>query len=238
MPIIKILLSGGTDFFIVGLKDKKLIESIALTFYASLVATAIGIFFGIPLGYVFAKYNFPFKNLFEAIVDIPVVIPHTAAGIALLTVFGRRTFIGSMFDSVGISFLNSKSGIILAMTYVSIPFLVNQVKEGFKKIDSNLENVSRTLGANKLKTFFRISLPLVKTDIFSGSIMMWARGISEFGAIIILTYNPKVISTLIYDRFESFGLKHSSPSVAFLLFIIVILFIIFRLLAGRKREDA
>ncbi len=234
-PILKIF--TNLNFFQIFslFKDKDLTSSILMTLYASLFATFFGIVGGIPLGYILANYDFPLKKLVEAFIDIPVVIPHTAAGIALLTVFGRNAFFGKIFSAAGIKFVNEFPGIVLAMLYVSVPFLINHAKEGFKKVDKELEAVSRTLGASKFTTFTKISLPLIKGDIISGSIMMWARGISEFGAVVILAYNPKVISTLIYDRFESFGLRSSAPSVAFLLLLIISIFLILRMITGRRK---
>ncbi len=235
LPILKILANLGNSSLFAFFRDSELMSSISMTLYASLIATLLGIFGGIPLGYILANYEFPFKRAIEAFIDIPVVIPHTAAGIALLTVFGRNAFLGKFFYLFGIKFVNEVPGIILAMTYVSVPFLINHAKEGFKKVDKELEAVSRTLGASKFTTFMKITLPLIKGDIVSGSLMMWARGISEFGAIVILAYNPKVISTLIYDRFESFGLRSSAPSVAFLLLLIITIFVILRIITDRKR---
>jgi molybdate/tungstate transport system permease protein len=236
LPIVKIIGAGGFGFIIDGFKDKELLNSIYLTIYTSLFATFLGLLFGIPTGYILAKYDFRFKTIIEAIIDIPVVIPHTAAGIALLTILGRHFFLGKIFDSIGIKFINETAGIIVAMVYVSIPFLINQVKEGFKNLDSEIENVSRSLGANSFNTFIRVLIPSVKSNIIAGSIMMWARGISEFGAIIIIAYNPKIISTLIYERFETSGLRSSSPAVAFLLFIIILVFLLLRLISNKKRR--
>ncbi len=235
-PIIKILSNGGFDFIITGLRDKELLRSIYLTIYASAFATFFGILLGIPTGYILAKFEFPLKSVVEAIIDIPVVIPHTAAVIALLTILGKHFFIGKMFNMIGIRFINESAGIIIAMTYVSIPFLINHVKEGFKHLDPELENVSRSLGANSFTTFVRILIPSVKSNIFAGSTMMWARGISEFGAIIIIAYNPKIISTLIYERFETSGLKSSSPAVAFLLLIIILIFLFLRIITNRRKD--
>ena len=235
LPILTILSNLLSTNIFSFFKDSELINSISMTIYASLIATIFGIFGGIPLGYILANYDFPLKKTVEAFIDIPVVIPHTAAGIALLTVFGRNAVLGKLFSFLGVKFVNEVPGIILAMIYVSVPFLINHVKEGFKKVDRELEAVSRTLGASKFTTFMKVSLPLVKGDIISGSIMMWARGISEFGAIVILAYNPKVISTLIYDRFESFGLRSSAPSVAFLLLLIITVFVVLRIITDRKK---
>ncbi len=236
LPIVKIIGNGGFGFLIQGFKDRELLHSIYLTIYASLFSTLLGLIFGIPAAYILAKYDFPLKTIVEAIIDIPVVIPHTAAGIALLTVLGKHFFIGKLFDSIGIRFINETAGIIIGMTYVSIPFLINQAKEGFKNLNPEIENVARTLGASKYNVFTKILIPSIKNNITAGSIMMWARGISEFGAIVIIAYNPKIISTLIYERFETSGLRASSPAVAFLLVIIILIFILLRVISNKKND--
>jgi len=111
------------------------------------------------------------------------------------------------------------------MLFVSIPFLIDSAKEGFKKVDVRLEKVSRTLGASPWQAFFRISLPLAWRSILAGGIMMWARGISEFGAVVILAYHPMIASTLIFERFETYGLTYSRPIAVLLILICLIIFI-------------
>ncbi len=171
--------------------------------------------------------------MLEGIIDIPVVVPHTAAGIALLFVFGRNFLIGKAFANLGISFVDSLAGIVIAMLFISVPFLINSAKEGFNKVDVRLEKVSRSLGASAWQTFTRVTLPLAWRSILSGNIMMWARGISEFGAVIILTYYPMTAPTLIYQRYETLGLSYSQPVAALLIIICVVSFILLRWLAYR-----
>jgi molybdate/tungstate transport system permease protein len=192
---------------------------------------------GVPLAYLLSRYNFPGKRVLEGIVDIPVVVPHTAAGIALLFVFGRNFLIGKAFGGLGISFIDSLAGIVIAMLFVSVPFLINSAKEGFNKVDLRLEKVSRSLGASAWQTFTRITLPLTWRSILSGNIMMWARGISEFGAVIILTYYPMTAPTLIYERFQTLGLSYSQPVAAILIMVCVIAFIVLRWLAYRGGKN-
>jgi molybdate/tungstate transport system permease protein len=124
-----------------------------------------------------------------------------------------------------------------------MPFLVNEVKEGFRSIDVKLEKVARSLGSSPARTFFRVSLPLNFNHLISGSLMMWARGLSEFGAVIILAYHPMTASVLIYERFTSFGLKYSSPVAAIMVITSLIVFIFLTLInrknsiEGREKEN-
>ena len=201
-------------------------SSILLTLRASLWATIAALFTGVPLAFLLARKTFRGKKLIEGIVDIPVIIPHTAAGIALLTIWGRHSLLSK---TTGLNIIGTEIAIAMGMFFVSVPFLVNAVKEGFKLIDERYEKTAITLGATPWKAFLTISLPMVRKSIVSGSIMMWGRGISEFGAIIILAYHPMVAPVLIFERFQNFGLKYAIPVTALLILISLVIFIIVRI---------
>ena len=237
IPLGKMIFGSDPGILWETLTDGQVISSIWLTLYSALIATGVGCVLGVPLAYLLSRYNFPGKRVLEGIVDIPVVVPHTAAGIALLFVFGRNFLIGKAFGGLGISFIDSLAGIVIAMLFVSVPFLINSAKEGFNKVDLRLEKVSRSLGASAWQTFTRITLPLTWRSILSGNIMMWARGISEFGAVIILTYYPMTAPTLIYERFQTLGLSYSQPVAAILIMVCVIAFIVLRWLAYRGGKN-
>jgi molybdate/tungstate transport system permease protein len=212
------------------LLDPKVIDSIILTMYASLLATLIAAIFGTPLAYVLARHNFRGKSLIEAFVDIPVIIPHSVAGIALYALLMRRSTVGSVFSQIGIVFEDSLWGVVAAMLFVSTPFYMNTAREGFQSVDPRLENVARTLGASRWNAFYKISLPLALRHLFSGALMAWARGISEFGAVIFIAFYPMIAPTLIYYRFYSYGLRYSQPIAVFLIIICLVVFIGLRLL--------
>ncbi len=238
IPIIKIFVSLNPEAIRLTIADKEVIRSITITLMASFYATLFGVIFGVPLAYILARYNFRGKEILEGIIDIPVIIPHSAAGIALLGVFGKKFFIGELFDKIGIHFIGTQMGIAIAMAFVSVPFLINGAKEGFKLVNPKFENVAMTLGANKYRAFFDITLPLASRSIFSGIIMMWARGISEFGAVAILAYHPMVTSILVFERFESYGLKYAKPVAALLILLCLTIFIILRILTRRNKINA
>ncbi|MDD5702628.1 MAG: ABC transporter permease [Dehalococcoidales bacterium] len=233
IPLGKMIFGSDPAILWDTLTDTQVLSSIWLTLYAALIATLAGCILGVPLAYLLSRYNFPGKRVLEGIIDIPVVVPHTAAGIALLFVFGRNFLFGKAFNNIGISFVDSLAGIVIAMLFVSVPFLINSAKEGFNKVDVRLEKVSRSLGASAWQSFFHITLPLAWRSILAGNIMMWARGISEFGAVIILTYYPMTAPTLIYERFQTLGLSYSQPVAALLIMVCVLAFIALRWLAYR-----
>ncbi|MCD6245812.1 ABC transporter permease [candidate division WOR-3 bacterium] len=236
LPIIGIifgtpLASIKTAFF-----DREIINSIVLTITAGILSTAIGLLIGIPLAYLIVFKNFKGKKFIESIIDIPVMIPHTAAGIALLTIFGTRGYLGKFFSIFGVRFVGTMAGIVIGMMFVSITFLINSTKEGFRSIDKNYIKVAKSLGANEFGTFFHVIIPLSLKDIVSGTIMSWARAISEFGAIIILAYHPMVAPVLVYERFTTYGLSYSKPIVFLITIISLVFFLILRLVSSKMKD--
>jgi len=235
-PLARTVTATGPAALWRTLLDEEVRASILLTFYASLLATIIAFVCGVPLAYLLARVDFPGKRLVEGIIDLPIVVPHSAAGIALLMVFGRRTLLGQAFGLFGLRFVSALPGIVIAMLFVSLSFLVNAAREGFEAVDPRLEKVARTLGASPWRAFWRVSFPLAWRSILSGMILMWARGISEFGAVVILAYHPMVAPVLLYERFESFGLSYARPIATLLILTCLATFTALRLIAGRKRR--
>ncbi len=236
IPLFKMVFLSNKAALWQALRDTTVLESIWLTLYAALITAVIGFILGVPLAYILARHNFPLKSVVEGLIDLPIVVPHTAAGIALLFVFGRNYLLGKWFNAIGINFVDSLAGIIIAMLFVSVPFLINSAKDGFRKVDVRLENVARTLGASPWQVFRRVTFPLAQRSIFTGTLMMWARGISEFGAVIILTYFPMVTSILIYQRFESYGLTQAVPVAAILVVVCALIFTGFRYILQREKK--
>jgi molybdate/tungstate transport system permease protein len=235
IPLGRMIVAADPAILKSTVSEPEVYFSILLTLRSAFWATLVCALFGIPLAYALARWKFPGKSLVQGIVDLPVMIPHTAAGIALLMVYGRRFFLGKAFEKLGIDFVGTEAGISLAMAFVSLPFLVNAARDGFVSVDPRLERVARTLGATPWRSFFKVSLPLTWRPILSGAIMMWARGISEFGAVIVLAYHPMTAPVLIWERFQSYGLKYATPVAVLLILICLIIFSILRWLAMRPR---
>ena len=230
IPIVNLMLSSDLNSIMANLEDSQVISSIFISVYSALAATLIAVLFGVPLAYTLARHDFFGKGFVESIIDIPIVIPHTVSGIALLLVFTSGGILGAPLGKLGLVFTNAIPGIIIAMLFVSSSFVVNSAREGFESVDPRMEKVAKTLGSGTMRTFFLISLPLALRSIVVGSILCWARAISEFGAIIILAYYPLAASTLIYTRFVQFGLSNSTPVAIILISICLTLFIIVRII--------
>jgi molybdate/tungstate transport system permease protein len=218
-------------------QDPEISRSVWLTLFASMTGT---LFFGIaaiPLAYVLARKKFRLRQVIIGAIDLPIVIPHTAAGIALLGCISRDTWLGKAASSVGINFVGTTTGIALAMAFVSIPFLINAAREGFAAVPERLEKVALTLGASPSRVFFRISIPMAWRSIVSGMVMMFARGMSEFGAVVIIAYHPMTAPVLIFERFGAFGLKYARPAAVLFAFVSLSIFIILRMIASRKETN-
>ncbi|HSN50335.1 MAG TPA: ABC transporter permease, partial [Bacteroidales bacterium] len=160
-------------------------SSIWLTILTSLAGTLIFSISAIPLAYILARKSFPLKKVVTGIIDLPVVIPHSAAGIAILGFVSRDSALGKLGSAVGLNFVGSPAGITIAMAFVSIPYLINAARDGFSGVPVRIEKAALTLGASPARVFFTISLPLAWRNIVSGFILMFARGMSEFGAVIV-----------------------------------------------------
>ncbi len=216
--------------------DHAVIKSIAITLSASMGATVISALFAIPLAYILARKNFPLKGLINGIIDVPVVIPHSAAGIALLGILSSNGVIGKTGEALGIHFVGGFAGIMVAMAFVSIPYLVNSARDGFSMIPLRVEQAALNLGASPARMFLTVPLPIAKKSIISGLIMMWARGMSEFGAVLIIAYFPMTTPVLIFERFTSYGLKYARPVSVLFVLICLLFFVLFRLASGENKN--
>ncbi len=148
-PLLKILLSSPAGELHEALTDSEVRRAIALSLTCAFWATLVGTVFGAPLGYLLARRSFPGKHFIEALVDVPVVIPHPVAGIALLLVFGRHYFGGQLFSRFGLAFVGDVPGIVVAMLFVSSSFLVNAARDGFRHVDRRSHELQISVKAER-----------------------------------------------------------------------------------------
>ena len=190
--------------------------------YGPLLAALLSLLFGVPLAHLLAK-GFPGQPLVESLVDLPLVVPHSVAGIIILFGFGK----GGAFPQFSV--LGTMVGMVLAMAFVSAPYAVNASREAFEAIDDRLEYASRIHGANKWETFRRVTGPLAVRGMITGGVLAWARAVSEFGAVAVVAYSveffypfagEKVTAqhapVFVYNTYLQGGLEESG-AVAFLL---------------------
>jgi molybdate/tungstate transport system permease protein len=235
-PLLRLLLLATPQSLGEAFRDAELRDSIVLTVVTASVATLVGALLGVPLAYLLARRAFPGRRIVQGLIDLPVVIPHPVAGIALLLFLGRRSEVGGALAGLGLEFVSHIPGIIVAMLFVSAPILVSGAREAFRSVDPQLERVARTLGDTGWGAFRRVTLPLAGRGILAASILAWARSVSEFGSIVILTYNPKVASIFIYDRFTAFGLPAAIPAAVVLLLVALTVFVVVRVLQPEEQR--
>ncbi len=237
LPLIQMLAAPSLTMLKETIQDKNVVRSIWLSIYTAGLAALISFLFGTPLAYILARTNFRGKHLVESIIDLPIAIPHPVVGIAILSIAGKGHWLGQILSELGIRIMGSVTGIVVVLTFVGLPFYVNAVKNGFESIPPRLENVSRSLGASMFSTFARITFPLAWRSMLIGIIMCSARALSEFGAVVIVAYHPMIAPVLLYERFESYGLKYSQPVAVWLISICLILFLVLRLLTLHNRKE-
>ena len=211
-------------------------DALVLSVEAASLTTAIAALIGVPLAYLLARTSFAGKSVVAAVIDLPLAVPHTVAGIALLMVFGRQGIVGAPAEALlGLKFWGTVAGVVAAMLFVSAPYTVNAARIGFEGVDPRLEKVARTLGMGPWRTLFRVTLPLSRRSIMTGVTLTYARSISEFAAVVFLVYYPMTAPVEIYELFLRFGLDDAAAAAVLLLILCLALFILLRYFAYGRR---
>jgi len=221
------------------LQNDVIISSIKVSLLTSAVSSIICVSFGMPLSYILARYNFIGKKILETAVDLPMVLPPTVAGLALILLLGPNTPIGGFLKNNGINIIFTWRAIILAQIFVSAPFFIRAAATSFSAVPRNLELAATNLGASPIRTFITITLPLSVRGVFAGWAMMWARAMGEFGATLMVSNNVAgqslTLSTVIYFEYElPNGFFLSLTAAVILLIIAFTVLIAARILMGKR----
>ena len=235
VPLAGLVSAGGASGVRALGSDSALVSSLALTASTATLATLLAIIGATPVAYALARGQFRGRSLLAALIDLPLLIPHPVAGIALLLVLGRESALGSRLSSLGFQLVGSVTGIVCAMLFVSAPLYVSAAREAFDRVDPRFEGVARTLGDSRWRALRRVTFPLAWRGLLAAGIVMWARAVSEFGAIVILVYHPRVASVLSYERFSAFGLREAVPVAAVLVLLALIPLALLRALRRDER---
>jgi molybdate/tungstate transport system permease protein len=213
--------------------DPQTLKAIFTSFYCALLATAIIFILGVPFAYVFVKYDFSGKHFLDAIIDLPILIPHNAAGLALVLVLAPSSPIGGVFRLFGVEFVDTFYGIIVAMAFVSAPFLIRSAQEAFGSVSLTMEKAARSLGASSFQVFWHVTFPLALRGILVGCLLTWARAVSEFGAVVILAYFPKTAPVQLFDAWESGGLEAALPISSLLIILAIVILFGFKIVTSK-----
>ncbi|MFD0688535.1 ABC transporter permease [Actinomadura fibrosa] len=190
LPLAGLLVRAPWSTLGTRLGEPQVLEALRLSMVSATLATGVCLLLGVPLAWMLARVPFPGARLVRALVTVPLVLPPVVGGVALLLVLGRRGLAGAWLDSAfGITLPFSTAGVVLAETFVAMPFLVISVEGALRAADSRYEEAAATLGATRWTTFRRVTLPLVAPGIAAGAILCWARALGEFGATITFAGN-------------------------------------------------
>jgi molybdate transport system permease protein len=172
------------------LAESQVVDALRLSLICASAATVVSLLFGVPLAWVLARAQFRGRGLLRALVTLPLVLPPVVGGVALLLAFGRRGIVGQYLDSwFGFTLPFSTLGVVVAETFVAMPFLIVTVEGAFRTADRGYEEAAATLGASRLTVFRRVTLPLLAPSLVAGSVLCWARALGEFGATITFAGN-------------------------------------------------
>jgi molybdate/tungstate transport system permease protein len=232
VPILASLGSAAPGL-LPALTNAQTLNAIWLSFYCAFIATVFIFILGVPFAYLFVRNEFRGKNVLDSLMDMPILIPHNTAGIALLTILGPSYPFGAAFSILGINFVDTVWGIVVAMAFVSAPFMVRSAQEAFMSIDPSMEKAGRSLGATRFKVFAHVTLPLASRGILTGCLLTWARAVSEFGAVVLIAYFPKTAPVYLYDVFVSQGLSAALPINGLLILLAIVILVVFRMVVAK-----
>ena len=234
MPVLALALGADWTSVQQAIGDPEVLWATATSVGCAIATVIVGVIFGVPAGYLLSRSGTRGRRFWNAIVDLPIVIPHPIVGIGLLLIFGRRRLVGSALrDGLGIEVVSAVPGVIICMLVVSAPFIIKAARDAFRGIPAPLERAARSLGASEARVFFTVLLPLAWRQIRSGALLAWARSISEFGSIVILAYYPRTAPVLIWDRFSAYGLRAAIPPALVLLVVCLSIFVILQIADGK-----
>ncbi|MFN2462987.1 MAG: ABC transporter permease [Candidatus Dormibacteria bacterium] len=190
LPLVGLLASVPWRSVMSDLLAAETLDAIRLSVLTATAATVLGLAFGVPLAWVLARVEFPGRALMRALTVLPMVLPPVVGGLALLLALGRRGLAGGWLNSAfGITLPFTPAGVVLAETFVSMPFLVVTVESALRAADPRFEEAARSLGAGPWTLFRRVTLPLAAPAVAAGALLCWARALGEFGATITFAGN-------------------------------------------------
>ena len=196
------------------------IAALGLSLVTTAVSLALSVAVGLPLAYVLARRSFRGRWLVDAIVDLPIVLPPSVAGLALLLVLGRRGLFGGPLDAAGVDIAFTTIAVVIAQAFVSAPFFIRSARAGIAGVDRDLEDAARVDGASELRLFRDVTVPLAAPALAAGLVMTWARALGEFGATIMFAGNvegrTQTLPLVVYSEFQSGDLDASIAAAAIL----------------------
>ena len=228
--ILKAATAGGTQFWTT-VTSPRALASYRLSFGASLIGAAINVVFGLLVAWVLVRYEFPAKRLVDALVDLPFALPTAVAGLSLTAIYAETGWIGRWLQPLGIQAAFSPFGVVLALTFIGMPFVVRTVQPVLQDLDAELEEAAASLGASRWQTWCRVILPTVLPAVLAGFALAFGRAVGEYGSVIFISGNmpmrteitPLLIITKLeqYDYAGATGIAVVMLTVSFLLLLTI-----------------
>ncbi|PZO67449.1 MAG: sulfate ABC transporter permease subunit CysT [Paracoccus denitrificans] len=244
IPIIALILKGAeigpVRFWQIITADRAL-AAFRITITAAAIATVINAVYGLLMAWVLVRYRFPGRRLLDALMDIPFALPTAVAGLSLTALYSANGWFGAPLAGMGISVVYTLAGIVLAMTFTSIPFVVRAVQPVLEDLDPALEQAASTLGATRWTTFTRVVFPAIMPAWLGGVTTSFARSLGEFGAVVFiagnLPFKTEIVSLLAYIRLDEYDYSGAAAIALVLMVLALILLLISNLIqlsAARK----
>lgn len=207
LPVVALVLESGQSDLLAMLGDERLGAALGLSLVTSSVATVVAMLAGTPLAYALGRWTFRGRNLVELLVDLPIVLPPSVAGLALLLAFGRRGLLGGALSALGIQIPFTTVAVVMAQLFVAGPLFVRAARIGFGAVDRQLEEAAITEGATQVQMFAQVMVPQARQALVGGALLCWARALGEFGATLLFAGNlmgrTQTMPLAIYVSLES-----------------------------------
>jgi len=220
------------------LRSNEIQFAIRLSIITSLISTILCILVSIPVAYAIARYDFWGKSIVNTILDVPLALPPLVAGVGLLILFGTTSF-GDMLEGVGLKFVFTPLGVIIAQFFVNVPYMFRILRGTFQGINPRYEHVANTLGCTDWQTFWRVTLPMAKNGLLAGSVITWSKGIGEFGAALMLAgatrMKTETLPISLYLNMSSGELNLAIASATILIVISLVSLFVFERFGGFAR---
>jgi len=228
--------------FISTVTAPRVMASYKITFGAALIAALINAFFGVLIAWVLVRYRFFGKRIFDALIDLPFALPTAVAGITLATLYSSNGWVGRYLEPHGIKIAFTPIGIVIAMAFIGLPFVVRTVQPVIEEIDADIEEAAACLGANRWQTFTRIILPLLAPSVLTGFALAFARGVGEYGSIIFIAGNMPMVSEitplLIITKLEQFDYTGATAIATVMLTASFVMLLIINMIQKWSRKFA
>ncbi len=230
---------GWSEFWAIA-TDPRVLQSLKLSFGASLVAALVNVVFGTALAWVLVRYRFPGRRIVDAMIDLPFALPTAVAGIAITTLYAPKGWIGGLLAPLGVKVAYTPLGIVLALIFIGLPFVVRTVQPVMEEIDREVEEAAATLGASRFQTITRVLLPGLAPAIVTGFSLAFARAVGEYGSVIFiagnLPFRTEITPLLIVIKLEEYNYAGATAIAAVMLVISFFMLLVINLLQSWSRK--